>query len=191
MKRVLSLLKLALPYLWIVLGSAVYALGFVWFYMPNRIAYGGVTGIAQIINAIFGWPSIGVIIILVNIPLFLAGWRLLGRRLLINSLLATALSSLFIDLISGLYTFSAMEPLLACIYGGVSMGASLGLIFLQGATTGGTDIAARLLKLRVGWLPMGRIILILDLVVIVSAAAVFRSSTAPSTASCPFISPRW
>lgn len=174
MKRVLSLLKLALPYLWIVLGSAVYALGFVWFYMPNRIAYGGVTGIAQIINAIFGWPSIGVIIILVNIPLFLAGWRLLGRRLLINSLLATALSSLFIDLISGLYTFSAMEPLLACIYGGVSMGASLGLIFLQGATTGGTDIAARLLKLRVGWLPMGRIILILDLVVIVSAAAVFR-----------------
>lgn len=174
MKRGLSLLKKVLPYLWIVLGSAVYALGFVWFYMPNQIAYGGVTGVAQMINAAFGWPSIGVLILLMNIPLFLAGWRFLGGKLLINSLLATALSSVFIDLISGLYTFPAMEPLLACIYGGVTVGFSLGVIFLQGATTGGSDIAARLLKLRVGWLPMGRIVLILDLAVIVGAAVVFR-----------------
>lgn len=174
MNRGLSVIRRALPYLWIVLGSALYALGFVWFYMPNHIAYGGVTGVAQIINAAFGWPSIGVLIILLNVPLFLAGWRLLGRSLLINSLLATALSSVFIDLIFGLYTFPAMEPLLACIYGGVTLGFSLGLIFLQGATTGGTDIAARLLKLRVGWLPMGRLVLILDLAVIVGAALVFR-----------------
>ena len=59
--------------------------------------------------------------------------------------------------------FRPMEPLLACIYGGVLMGASLGVVFLQGATTGGTDLIARLLKLRLAWLPMGKLLLAVDL----------------------------
>lgn len=174
MKRFSAALKLLLPYVWITLACAVYALGFNWFYMPNHIAYGGVTGIAQMINAMFGRPSIGVLIILMNVPIFLIGWRLLGGKLLLGSLYAMALSSVFIDLISALYTFPAMEPLLACIYGGVTIGFSLGIIFLQGATTGGSDIGARLLKLKLTWLPMGKLVLILDLAVIVSAALVFR-----------------
>jgi len=174
MHRLYALLKTILPYLWITLACAIYAISFSWFIAPNHIAYGGATGIAQMINAAFGWPSIGVLIIIINIPLFLFGWRLLGRRLLVISLFAMALSSVLIDLLATMYTFPAMEPLLACIYGGVTIGFSVGVIFLQGATTGGTDIAARLLKLKLAWLPMGRIILVLDLVVIVSASIVFR-----------------
>lgn len=162
-------------YIWLTAGSAVYAFGFNCFFVPNDIAYGGVTGIAMILNAIFGVPPVGVLIILLNVPLFLVSWRLLGGRFLVRSLFAMLVSSVMIDGLAAVYTFPVMEPLLACIYGGVLLGVALGVIFLKDATTGGTDIAARLLKLKFAYLPMGRLILFLDLFIIAAAALVFRN----------------
>lgn len=157
----------------ITLGCVIYALAFNWCYAPNQIAYGGFTGLAQILNSFGGFLSVGVLVFLMNLPLFFLGWRLLGGGLLVSSLYAMTLSSLFIDLLGAAVTFSPMEPLLACIYGGVLMGASLGVVFLQGATTGGTDLIARLLKLRLAWLPMGKLLMVIDLVVIVAVAVAF------------------
>lgn len=165
----------ALPYLWITLASVIYALGFCWCYEPNQIGFGGITGVGQIINHFLPWAPIGVVVILLNIPLFLLGWKFIGGRLLVTSLFAMAVSSIFIDLTAALYTFPPMDPLLACIFGGVLMGVSLGIVFLQGATTGGTDLIARLLKLKLAWLPMGKLLLVIDLVVIVAVALAFRS----------------
>ena len=163
------------PYLWITLASAFYALGFCWCYDPNQIGFGGITGVGQILNHFFPILPIGTVVILLNIPLFLLGWRLLGGHLLISSLYAMFISSIFIDGINLFYTFEPMDPLLACIFGGVLMGGSLGVVFLQGATTGGTDLIARLLKLRLAWLPMGKLLLGIDLVVIVAVALAFRN----------------
>lgn len=163
------------PYLWITLASAIYALGFCWCYEPNHIGFGGITGVGQIINHFLPWAPIGVVVILLNVPLFLLGWKFIGGRLLVTSLFAMAVSSIFIDVIAALYTFQPMEPLLGCIFGGVLMGGSLGIVFLQGATTGGTDLIARLLKLRLAWLPMGKLLLIIDLLVIVAVAVAFRN----------------
>ena len=134
--------KTLLPVLIITLGSAVYALGFVWCYAPNGIAFGGITGVAQIVNFLIPALPIGVTVIVLNIPLFVLGWRLIGGRLLVTSLYAMALSSVFIDVLTPLYDWPPMEPLLACIFGGVLLGLSLGLVFQQGATTGGTDLMA-------------------------------------------------
>ena len=159
----------------ITLACAVYALGFCWCYAPNGIAFGGITGVAQIINAALPQAPIGMLVIALNVPLFLLGWKFIGIRLLISSLYAMAVSSLMIDGLDLLYRFPAMEPFLACIFGGLLMGLSLGVIFQQGATTGGTDMAARLLKLKLAWLPMGRLLLLLDLAVIVAVALAFRS----------------
>ena len=63
-----------LPYLWITLASAVYAVGFNWCYEPNQIGFGGITGVGQIINHILPWAPIGTVVIILNIPLFLLGW---------------------------------------------------------------------------------------------------------------------
>lgn len=167
--------KTLLPMLIITLGSAVYALGFVWCYAPNGIAFGGITGVAQIVNFLIPALPIGVTVIVLNIPLFVLGWRLIGGRLLVTSLYAMALSSVFIDVLTPLYDWPPMEPLLACIFGGVLLGLSLGLVFQQGATTGGTDLMARLLKLKLAWLPMGKLLMGIDLAVIVAVAAVFRA----------------
>lgn len=168
-------LRVLWTWLVITVASAIYAVGFNWCYKPNDIAFGGITGLAQIINAILPWAPIGMVVILLNVPLFLLGWKLLGGKLLVTSLYSMAISSIFLDLLDLVYQFPPMDPMLATIFGGVLLGGSLGLVFLMGATTGGTDLMARLLKLRFAWLPMGRLLLIVDLVVIVAAAVAFQS----------------
>jgi len=167
--------KLAQNYLLILLGSAAYALAFEWCYVPNGIAFGGLTGVGQLVHSMVPAIPVGTVVIVLNIPLFLLGGKLLGGHLLVSSLAAMALSSLFIDILAAGHAFAPMEPMLACVFGGVLLGASLGLIFLQGATTGGTDLIARLLKLRFAWLPMGRLLLLIDLAVLAAVAAVLRS----------------
>ena len=162
----------------ITLGAVIYALAFDWFVAPNQIAMGGVTGLAQIVNALVPVLPVGVLSILVNVPLFLAGWRLLGGRLLVSSLYAMAVSSLPIDVIAWMHTFPQMDPILATLYGGAGMGVGLGLVFSQGATTGGTDIIGKLLKLKFPWLPIGKLVMIPDMVVVILAAVVFGTVNA-------------
>lgn len=162
----------------ITLGAVIYALAFDWFVAPNQIAMGGVTGLAQIVNALVPVLPVGVLSILVNVPLFLAGWRLLGGRLLVSSLYAMAVSSLAIDVIAWMHTFPLMDPILATLYGGAGMGVGLGLVFSQGATTGGTDIIGKLLKLKLPWLPIGKLVMIPDMVVVILAAVVFGTVNA-------------
>ena len=162
----------------ITLGAVIYALAFDWFVAPNQIAMGCVTGLAQIVNALVPVLPVGVLSILVNVPLFLAGWRLLGGRLLVSSLYAMAVSSLAIDVIAWMHTFPPMDPILATLYGGAGMGVGLGLVFSQGATTGGTDIIGKLLKLKFPWLPIGKLVMIPDMVVVILAAVVFGTVNA-------------
>ena len=162
----------------ITLGAVIDALAFDWFVAPHQIAMGGVTGLAQIVNALVPVLPVGVLSILVNVPLFLAGWRLLGGRLLVSSLYAMAVSSLAIDVIAWMHTFPPMDPILATLYGGAGMGVGLGLVFSQGATTGGTDIIGKLLKLKFPWLPIGKLVMIPDMVVVILAAVVFGTVNA-------------
>ena len=159
----------------ITLASLFYAVSFVWCFDPNGIAFGGITGLAQIVNRLFPAIPVGITVIVLNIPLFLLGWKLIGGKLLVSSLYAMFISSVFIDLITPLYDWQPMDPLLACIFGGLLMGGSLGIVFLQGATTGGTDLAARLLKLKFKWLPMGKLLMGVDLTVIILVALFFQN----------------
>ena len=135
-------------YLIITASCALYAVGFNWMFDPNHISVGGFTGLGQIINYLLPGLPIGTIVIILNVPLFVLGWRFIGKDFLFSSIYATAVSSLMIDGLAAVHPFKPMEPILGCIFGGVIMGGSLGVVFLQGATTGGTDLVARLLKLK-------------------------------------------
>lgn len=157
------------------LGCVIFALGFDWFFVPNQVGVGGLTGLAQVINLLLPWASVGVVTAILNIPLFLLGWRLIGGHLLVSSLFSMAVSSLAIDGIALLYTFPPMDPMLASVCGGATIGLGLGIVFAQGATTGGTDIVARLLKLKFPWLPMGKLVLFPDFVVLTMVAFAFSS----------------
>ena len=169
--------KAVLPYVWIALGSILYAIGFDWFYTPNLIGFGGITGVGQVVNAYLPVIPIGLFVLVLNIPLFILGWKYIGGRLLVTSLFAMVLSSLAVDGLNLLFSFQPMDQMLACIFGGALVGLSLGIIFAQGATTGGTDLIARLVKLKLPWASMGKLLLVIDLAVILLVAAAFGNVT--------------
>ena len=123
--------------------SVIYAIGFDWLYAPNAIGFGGITSLGQILNFLVPAIPVGTVVLVVNIPLFLLGWKYLGGNVLLSSLYAMAATSVLVDLFNVLFTFPPMDPMLACIFGGGIVGLSLGGIFSQGATTGGTDHIAR------------------------------------------------
>lgn len=167
--------RLARDYLWITLGSVLYSLSFDWFYVPNQIGFGGLTALGMILNYLSPAIPIGMVVLILNIPLFLLGWKFLGGHTLVSSLFAMTATSVLVDLIAAMHTFPSMDPMLAAIFGGVSLGVSLGMIFSKGATTGGTDLTARLLKLPFAWLPMGKLLMVVDLTMLLSVSLVFRS----------------
>ena len=164
-------------YAMITLSCALYAVGFNWCFDPNHLSVGGFTGVAQIINFFIPQAPIGTMIVVLNLPLFILSWKKVGRQWLYATLYATLVSSGMIDLLAGLYTFKPMEPLLAAICGGVAAGLGCGLMLRYSATTGGTELAARLLKLKLPGLSIGTLCLTIDAIVVVSYAAVFRDLT--------------
>ena len=169
----------ALRMLWdygvIALSCAVYAAAFNCFFQPNNIAMGGFTGVVQIFTLFLPALPVGTTVLVMNVPLLTLAVKKQGARLLVRTLFAIAVSSLFIDLMALLYTFPATDPLLSCIYGGVLLGISVGMMMRQSATTGGTELLARLLKFRFRHLSIGRLCLMIDLVVIFLYALVFRN----------------
>ena len=161
----------------LVIGNAMFALGFNLFLVPNSLNVGGLSGIAMILQRVLGKGGIGLYTAVMNVPLFILGLKLLGRNVLVSSLYAMAVSSLMIDGINAIHSFQPLEPVLACVYGGIICGAAFGLMLRQGATTGGTELAARLVKLKVQQLPIGKLCLAIDLVVIVTYSLTFRQLT--------------
>lgn len=154
--------KLLKSYGIVTVGSVILAFAFDAFYAPNQMAMGGITGMAQVVNALIPSVTVGVATFLLNVPLFLAGWKMIGFHLLASSLFSMVVSSLAMDAIALLWTFPAIDPILAAVYGGALTGLGVGIVFTQGATTGGADIAARLMKLKLTWLPMGKLVMVPD-----------------------------
>lgn len=151
--------------LW-VLGSAVFSISVNMFSAPNGIVQGGLTGIATVINYLFPRVPIGTAIFIMNIPLFVIGWQKLRGRFIVRTVCATAVFTALIDAGSLFIMPYRGDKLLGCIFCGVLSGVGLALVFMTGATTGGTDIIAMLVRKKNPRLPMGRIILFIDFAVV-------------------------
>ena len=166
-------------YGWIIstlLGSLIFALGFDLFLVPNNLNPGGISGLSVIIVEVLGFGSVGTLSILINLPLFALGGIKIGKRFFIGSLIGMVTSSMLIDLLV-LLPAPRSEPLLGALYGGVVCGAGLGMVFMAGTSTGGSDILVRLLKLRYRNVPIGQISMTFDLVVVVLTGLVFHDVT--------------
>ena len=162
----------ALELLELIAGCAIFALGFNLFLSPNEINAGGLSGLAMVLNRVFGFISIGLFMVLMNLPLFIVSGFKIGKKFFIGSLIGMGLSSVFIDLFAKI-PVPETEPLIGALYGGVICGLGLGLAFLSGSSTGGSDIAVRLLKRRYQNVPIGTISICFDIIVIIIAASVF------------------
>ena len=156
-----------------ILGSAVFAAGFAFFLQPNDLSPGGISGLALLLVELTGFGSVGLISILMNLPLFILGGLKIGRQFFTGSLIGMVLSSVLIDGFSAMH-LPASDPLIAIVYGGVLCGIGLGIVFINGTSTGGSDILVRLLKLRYRNVPIGQISLTFDAVVVLLTGLVFR-----------------
>ena len=153
-------------YAQILLGSVIGAAAYPLFMTPNRIAPGGVTGIATILNHLFSLP-VGTVSLVLNIPLFIIGYRSMGRIFAFRSLVATVLFSVFIDILP--LRPMTDDPLLGTLYGGVLLGIGLGLIMRGGATTGGSDMVARMVHKRFSFISVGSFLFAIDCAVVIAA----------------------
>ncbi|MGN0998498.1 MAG: YitT family protein [Faecousia sp.] len=161
---------------WVVVtifGSAVFALGFSLFLAPNQMNTGGISGLAMILVELLGFGSVGIWSILINLPLFILGGLKIGKKFFAGSLLGMVVSSVLIDTFA-LVPFAAPEPMVGALYGGVICGLGLGVVFISGTSTGGSDILVRLLKLKYRHVPIGQISMYFDATVAVLTGLVFR-----------------
>ena len=172
-KTIPSLRRLIVKYALIVLGSVIYAIGFQFFMFPNHIVSGGVTGVAMIINRFTNWP-VGMMVLAMNIPLFVIAWRHFGLDYLIGSLVGTAVASICVDLMALSSFVATHDPMLGSIIGGVIKGAGMGIIYYVGASTGGVDILAKMLRQKYQQINFGTIVLIIDVVIVVAYALALR-----------------
>ena len=157
-----------------IVGGVLYGLSVNLFTAPNQIAPGGLTGLSTVFNFLWGTP-IGGVIFLLNIPLFLWAILSVGYKLVIKTIVATAVSSAAIDILSLVVPPYQNNLMLAAVFGGVVEGFALALIFMRGGTTGGTDMVARLLGRYFPHISMARLMMCLDALVVTFAAFVYRS----------------
>ena len=161
-------------YIGILIGCILSAIGLGMFLVPNNIASGGVTGAAMVINNFLPAIPVGKMSILLNIPIFILCIVVLGTSFGIKSFLATILLGFSIDVLSK-FPAPTNDIFLAAVFGGVILGIGIGIVMRSSATTGGTDLLAKIVHKLLSFISVGQILLVIDVIVLISAAIVFNS----------------
>lgn len=160
----------------IALGSAIFSFGLVHFNIQNELAEGGFTGLTLILLVVFNWDP-ALMNLVLNIPMFLIGWKLLGRMAFVYTVIGTVAVSIFIKVFM-IYQIDVGlkdDLVLVALFAGVFIGIGLGIIFRYGGTTGGVDIIARLAYKYFGW-SMGKTMFLFDAVVILLSWITYLNS---------------
>ena len=167
--------KNLLDYLMIVAGSLIMAIGLMLFLIPNKVSAGGVSGISTILYHFFDWPA-GITMLAMNIPLFIVGVKIFGRKFGLKTLWGIIMISLFTDLIDVVLKLPPVtnDPLLATVYGGLLLGGGLGILMKGRGTTGGSDIIARIIN-KYFHVSLGMSFMIIDTFIIITMGIVFKN----------------
>lgn len=164
--------------IFLTIGAFIYAMGISVFLDPHKLAPGGTTGIAMIINSLTGIKT-GTLVFLINIPVLIFGWWKFGLKFIISTIYVTAISSAFMNSMNEYiilnYGTITNDLLLSGVTGGSLMAIGMSIVFRQGATTGGTDIIIRALRQRYKHIRSGTIFIITDAVIISASAIVLKN----------------
>lgn len=157
----------------IIIGTAITSFGFVHFNMLNGLGEGGFAGITLILYFTLHWQP-AIMNILLNIPMFILGWRLFSRKQFIYSIIGTVFVSIFIKIFQAYqWDINLQNDLvLASLFAGVFVGVGLGIIFRVGGTTGGVDIIARIAHKYFGW-SIGKTMFVFDTLVLIASLLTF------------------
>lgn len=164
--------SIVLDIIFILFGTSTYALGVHMFTVPNKIAPGGVTGLATVINYLTNLP-IGTLVLVINIPLFILGLKFLGKRFMLKSALSLVWFSFIMDVVYKKIPVYQGDKFLAAIFGGICIGIGLGVVFTRGGSTGGMDITNRVIQSKIPHMPLGKVIFTTDSIIIIIASIIF------------------
>lgn len=159
--------------LWLV-GSVLFAASVNVFTLPGGYIQGGLTGISLMLNRVFG-TGVGAAILVLNIPLFIWAYRDAGRKYAFKTAAATLISSAVIDLSQPFMPQYCSDRLLGAIFAGILSGAGMGLIYIGGASTGGSDLAGYLISRRKSGFSVGKMIFAIDAAICLAAVFVYKS----------------
>ncbi len=160
----------------VVAGSAIFAMAINMFIVPGSITLGGATGVSTTINHLVPALPVGTLLLAVNIPLMLTSLKVVGLFGSLRTLIGIIVSSITVDLMVFL-PVTINDPLLCSVFGGALIGAGGGILLSRGYTTGGSDLAAFLLKHKLKRISTGKIIMIIDLFVILGSAIILKNFT--------------
>ena len=164
--------KYALEYIYIIIGAFLMAVSTALFLLPNQLSTGGISGISTILYYLCNY-SVGLTMLLINVPLFVIAMVKVNKRLFFKSILGTVLLSVFIDLLGNLSPITN-DRFLACIYGGIIMGIGTAIILKAGASTGGTDLLSYVIRAYNNKFKSSRVIIIADTIIIFFNIIFFR-----------------
>jgi uncharacterized membrane-anchored protein YitT (DUF2179 family) len=173
----------------IILGTAIMGFGITSFNIPNHLAEGGITGISILLKLLFPAIDQGIVYLVLNVPLFFLGWKILSRTSFFYTILGTLSLSLSLSLFDNVLPLPMDDRLLASLYAGVVVGVGQGIIFRYGGTTGGVDIIARLMQKYWG-VSMGRTLFLGDFLVICASLVYLNLQSAMYTLVVVFIAAR-
>jgi len=165
--------KMLINFFWVTMGVAITALGLDMFQVPNKIAAGGTSGVATLLHYLINTP-VGMTMLALDVPLYVLGIYRLGLGFGLRSLYGSVSLAVLVDVFSFFVPVPTRDPLLASLFGGVLVGLGLGLVFRFRGTTGGTDLAAAILRTYMG-INIGQLLFLLDGMVVVAAGLVFQS----------------
>lgn len=167
-------------YLYIIFGTLIMAVGYVYFIIPYKIVPGGIYGISIVLHYLLNTP-IGLVALAFNIPLTILGIRILGPRFGVKTVVGFILAAIYIDglsYLSGGKPLVEDDPLLSAIFGGVLIGLGVGLFFKSKASTGGSDVISMILSKR-SRIPIGQLMIIVDSVIVLLGFIAFKDWKIP------------
>ena len=169
MKKILknNKLKIVIDYIYIIIGTDLMSLSVNFFLLPNMITTGGVTGIGTIIYYLYN-INISITMLVLNVPLYLIGCKVLGFKFTFRSMIATSIFTFFLEIINyeNIQTRIGTDMVISAIYGGIVLGIGLSLVFKAGASTGGTDLLANIINKYNKSLNIDKLMLYIDGIIV-------------------------
>lgn len=171
----IKLIKVLSETFGIILGCVLYAVGVAVFIEPSSITPGGATGIAVLLNRFIGVFPVGIYIILLNLPLLIIGFFVFDIHFVVKTTFTTVFSSLLIDFFAKFLPKFSSDMILSALAGGVSCGAGLAMIMVFGATTGGTELLAKIIHKKRRYISVGTLMIAVDAAIVVLSAIVYKN----------------
>lgn len=171
-RKIVKLRYFVIQLIQTIIGTFIMAIGISLFLLPNQLSSGGFSGIATITYYLFKMP-VGLMIVILNIPLFIIAFFRRGKNFLVNAIIGTVLLSCFIDLFEGMQALTT-DRLLACIYGGIIVGIGTAIVLKADSSTGGTELVTHIIKSFNSNVKTGKLLEVLDIIVVGANVIFFK-----------------